>query len=96
MGTITLCLHRNLRDRGQSGVRLIGVEMVQSAVEDARANAARNGVTCGDEVDFICARAEDAVPKLVTSLDPTMPVTAIVDPPRGGLRTFYQAHFVNV
>ena len=49
-GTITLTLSK------QAG-RVIGVEVVAQAIEDARENAARNGV---ENVDFFCADAGEA------------------------------------
>lgn len=82
-GTITLCLHRYLREK-RCNARLIGVEMVEAAVQDARASAQLNGVT-EEDVEFVCARAENALPHILSTIDSKASVTAIVDPPRGGL-----------
>ena len=56
-----------------------GIEYVQSAVEDARRNAAANGVT---NADFICADAAEALPKLVAG--GAAPDVIVLDPPRKG------------
>ena len=57
--------------------RVVGVEEVAAAVEDARANAARNGVSA----DYRCARAEDAL----EAISGGPGVAIVVDPPRAGL-----------
>ena len=72
-GTISLCLARGAK-------RVIGAEIVSSAVEDARRNAEANGI---GNVDFICADASDAAAELARrGLEPD---TVVVDPPRKGL-----------
>ena len=53
-GTITLALSR------RAG-RAIGVEIIPQAIEDARENAARNGV---ENVEFFCADAGEAAKRL--------------------------------
>ena len=57
-----------------------GVEIVPEAVEDARANAALNGIV---NADFLCADAETAASGLPER--GRMPDVVIVDPPRKGL-----------
>jgi len=57
--------------------RVVGVEEVPGAVEDARANALRNGV----EATYRCARVEDALDAIVEGSG----VAIVVDPPRAGL-----------
>jgi len=57
--------------------RVIGVEEVEAAVEDARANAARNGLSA----EYRCARAEDALDAIAEGSG----VGIVVDPPRAGL-----------
>lgn len=59
--------------------RLIGVEIVPQAVEDANFNAAANGIT---NAEFICADAAEAATEL--SKRSIKPDTVIVDPPRKG------------
>jgi len=73
IGTITLVMAR------QAG-RAIGAEVIPAAVEDAKANAARNGVT---NAEFLCADAAQAAQTLADrSLRPDV---ICVDPPRKGL-----------
>ncbi len=57
--------------------RVVGVEEVAAAVDDARANAARNGVSG----EYHCARAEDALQTICGGPG----VAIVVDPPRAGL-----------
>lgn len=59
--------------------KLIGVEIIPEAIENARANAARNGVT---NAEFICGDAGEAAKKLAE--DGLRPDVVIVDPPRAG------------
>ena len=63
-----------LSDRAQ---RVVGVEEVPAAVEDARANAARNGVAAV----YRCAKAEAAL----DAIQGGEGVGIVVDPPRAGL-----------
>ena len=61
--------------------RVMGVELIESAIADARFNAEQNKVT---NVDFMAAKVEDLLPGLaaqkVVDVD-----AVIVDPPRSGL-----------
>ena len=72
-GTITLALAR------RAG-RVIGAELVPAAVENARENAARNGV---ENVEFLCADAGEAAAELLRRGE--KPAAVVVDPPRKGL-----------
>ena len=72
IGTISLLLARRA---GQ----VIGIEVVPQAVENAQKNARLNGI---ENASFLCAPAEEALPKLVT--DGYRPDCLIVDPPRKG------------
>ncbi len=74
-GTITLAM---AKDAG----KVIGVEVVEPAILDARVNAENNGV---DNVSFICADAGQAATKLAE--EGTQPKVIVVDPPRKGLST---------
>ncbi|XP_058137856.1 tRNA (uracil-5-)-methyltransferase homolog A isoform X2 [Dasypus novemcinctus] len=75
-GTIGLALARKVK-------RVVGIELCQEAVEDARANARMNELS---NVEFHCGRAEDLVPALVSRLA-TQQLVAILDPPRAGLHS---------
>ena len=72
VGTIGLTLADRCR-------RLIGVEVVPQAVENARENARRNGI---ENAEFLCADAAGAVTQLASQ--GVRPDVAIVDPPRKG------------
>ena len=60
--------------------RVIGIEIVPSAVEDAKNNAVRNGIT---NAEFICGDAGACTSQLLQRN--IQPEVAIVDPPRKGL-----------
>ncbi len=60
--------------------KVIGVEVVPQAVEDARANAARNHI---ENAEFFCADAGKAALEL--EKQGIIPDVAVVDPPRKGL-----------
>lgn len=72
-GTITLAAAERAK-------RVIGVEIVPEAVENARQNAARNHM---DNVEFWCADAGQAARELAARGE--RPEVLIVDPPRKGL-----------
>lgn len=72
-GTITLCLAK------QAG-KVIGVEVVEAAIENARENAKRNGI---ENARFFCADAGEAAKALAQ--EGTKPQVIVVDPPRKGL-----------
>ncbi|XP_077164938.1 tRNA (uracil-5-)-methyltransferase homolog A isoform X2 [Paroedura picta] len=63
--------------------KVIGIELCQEAVEDARANAQLNEL---NNVELHSGKAEDLVPSLVSSLALQDCIT-IVDPPRAGLHS---------
>ena len=65
----------------QQAKRVIGVEMIEAAVADARQNATRNGVT---NASFIAAKAEEILPQLTADLK-NKHLCVLVDPPRKGL-----------
>ena len=73
IGTISLTM------AGKAG-RVIGAEIVPEAIEDAKENAARNGVT---NAEFFCGDAGEIAYKL--SADGVRPDVICVDPPRKGL-----------
>lgn len=72
-GTITLCLAKQAK-------RAIGAEIVPPAIEDAKENAARNGI---ENAEFFCGDAADIAAKLET--EGLRPDVITVDPPRKGL-----------
>ncbi len=73
VGTITLAM-------SSAAGRVIGVEVIPQAVEDARANAVRNGVT---NAEFLCGDAGQAALEL--EKQGIKADVAVVDPPRKGL-----------
>ena len=73
IGTISLFLARNAR-------RVCGVEIVPQAVEDARRNAALNGIT---NVEFYLGKAEEVLPQKYEK-DGIQADVMVVDPPRKG------------
>jgi len=74
-GTIGLSLAKHVQ-------KVIGIELVESAVDDAKYNAELNGLS---NVEFRCGKVEDVVPALLFQLSSSKNVVAIVDPPRAGL-----------
>lgn len=72
-GTITLMMASHVR-------KALGIEVVPQAIDNARENALRNGIT---NADFRLGAAEDVLPKLVQ--DGLRPDVIVVDPPRKGL-----------
>lgn len=72
VGTIGLTMAKKAR-------RLIGVEVVAAAVEDAKENARQNGI---ENAEFLCGTAETLAAKL--ALRGEHPDVCIIDPPRSG------------
>ncbi len=73
VGTITLCMAKHAK-------KVIGVEVVAQAVEDAKANAERNGI---ENAEFFCGDAGKAALEL--ERQGIRPDVVVVDPPRKGL-----------
>ncbi len=73
IGTITLNLAKRME-------RVIGVEVVSQAIEDAKKNAELNGIR---NAEFICADAGEAAALLASRGE--KPDAIVVDPPRKGL-----------
>lgn len=59
-----------------------GLELNPVSIEAARENALFNQIK---NADFICAKAEEALPKIIGATDPAGSLTVVVDPPRAGL-----------
>ncbi len=73
IGTISLALAKGTG-------KVIGAEVVPQAIEDAKANARRNGI---ENAQFFCGDAEDIAAQLAA--DGLQPDVITVDPPRKGL-----------
>ena len=73
VGTITLAM-------ASAAGRVIGVEVIPQAVEDAKDNARRNGI---ENAEFLCADAGAAALEL--EKQGIRPDVVVVDPPRKGL-----------
>ena len=73
VGTITLCM-------ASAAGKVIGVEVIPQAVEDARDNAARNGI---ENAEFFCGDAGQAALEL--EKQGIKADVVVVDPPRKGL-----------
>ena len=71
-GTISLLLAKKAK-------KVIGIEIVPEAIENANENAKRNGVT---NAEFIVGATEDVLPQLVS--EGMHPDVIVVDPPRKG------------
>ena len=72
IGTISLLLARHAK-------KVIGIESVQPAVEDAAMNAKANGIK---NAEFLCGLAEALLPQLVEQ--GLHPDAVVIDPPRKG------------
>ena len=64
------------------GIRLTGIEVIPSAIEDAKKNAVSNGI---ENTSFLLGKAEELVPELL--LKDGAPDVVILDPPRKGCDT---------
>ena len=73
VGTITLAM-------ASAAGKVIGVEVIEQAVEDARDNAKRNGI---ENAEFFCGDAGAAALEL--EKNGVRPDVVVVDPPRKGL-----------
>ena len=73
IGTIGLSFAKQVEE-------VYGVEVIETAVEDAKKNAERNGIT---NAHYVADSAENAMAKW--SKDGIKPDVIIVDPPRKGL-----------
>lgn len=71
-GTISLLLARH-------AARVIGIEIVPEAIENAKANAQRNGI---DHAEFLVGATETLLPRLVD--EGLHPDVVVIDPPRKG------------
>ena len=74
IGTISLFL-------AQKAGKVYGVEIVPQAIEDAKRNAALNGIT---NAQFFVGKAEEVLPEFYAKGDMSHPYVIVVDPPRKG------------
>ena len=72
IGTISLAIAKHAG-------KVIGIECVPEAIEDAKKNAELNGI---GNAEFICGLAEDVLPNLVKK--GMRPDAIVIDPPRKG------------
>jgi 23S rRNA (uracil1939-C5)-methyltransferase len=73
IGTLTLAAARLAKEA-------IGIEIIQKAIENARKNAADNGI---QNARFICGAAEQVLPELLRE-ERINPQAVLLDPPRKG------------
>lgn len=72
-GTISLMMARHCKE-------VLGIEIVPQAIENAKENAARNGIR---NAHFRCGAAEEVLPALVN--EGLRPDVIVIDPPRKGV-----------
>ena len=65
---------------GRKAGRVVGIEVIRAATENAARNAERFGV--GDRVTHLCGEVEELLPSVVREIGD---YTLVVDPPRAGL-----------
>eukprot|EP01134_Creolimax_fragrantissima_P001133 CFRG1133T1 len=66
-----------------TAAKVFGVDIVESAIQDAQKNAERNSIS---NAEFVCGKAEIALPALVKkALLESQSLVGIADPPRCGL-----------
>ncbi|XP_067903957.1 tRNA (uracil-5-)-methyltransferase homolog B isoform X2 [Heterodontus francisci] len=66
----------------QTAARVIGIELIDQAVEDAKCNAMLNGF---DNCEFHSGKAEVVLPQLLPTLEDAKHLVAVVNPARAGL-----------
>ncbi|XP_043560255.1 tRNA (uracil(54)-C(5))-methyltransferase homolog-B [Chiloscyllium plagiosum] len=66
----------------QGAAKVIGIELIEQAVEDARCNAILNGIA---NCEFLKGKAEIVLPQLLPSLEDVKFLIAVVNPSRAGL-----------
>ncbi|KAI9149807.1 hypothetical protein H9P43_009986 [Blastocladiella emersonii ATCC 22665] len=75
-GTIGICMS------GGNFDRILGVDIVEDAIENARANAARNGVT---NAEYRAGPAEKLMDQMLHKSHEYGEIIAVLDPPRTGV-----------
>lgn len=68
--------------------KIIGIEIVQAAIDDCYSNCELNNLTCGEDgkCQYYVGRAEDELPRISKEVQGKR-IIAIVDPPRSGLHS---------
>ncbi|ORX52878.1 S-adenosyl-L-methionine-dependent methyltransferase [Piromyces finnis] len=74
-GTIGICMAQYFK-------RIVGIELCEQAVVDARYNAETNNIK---NVEYICAKIEDAMKGVFNKIGRDEEVVAVLDPPRTGV-----------
>lgn len=64
--------------------RVIGIEMVESAVEDAKLNSNLNEIK---NIEFKCAKVESVIREVISSIPEGVPIVVVLDPPRSGVHS---------
>jgi len=75
IGTIGICLEEIVS-------KIIGIEVVPSAIENANKNAELNSLK--GKVQYFCGKADELITQVASQYE-NNPIIAIVDPPRAGL-----------
>lgn len=75
IGTIGICLSK-------IASKIVGIEIVNSAIENAKKNAELNGLK--EKTEYHCGKVEDLISSIAATYE-KQKIVAIVDPPRGGL-----------
>lgn len=65
----------------RNATNILGVDIVEAAIEDGKKNAELNGIT---NLSFICGAAEDIIPPMLEQDPLTCPQVIFLDPPRKG------------
>lgn len=72
--------------------KVIGIELIDSAISDAKKNAKLNGI---ENVEYFCEDLhKKEIPDLLNTLDP--PDTIIIDPPRAGMHKYLLNHILEI
>lgn len=83
-GTIGISLAKHFK-------KVISVELVEDAIEDAKLNAKANGfvilIVGVDNITFICGKVENCMDSLFKHVSKADTVVAILDPPRAGIHS---------
>lgn len=74
-GTIGLCLAKECS-------RVLGIEIIEQAVKDARENAVTNDI---NNCEFFCGKADEILDSVMSRVKENEKCVAILDPPRAGL-----------
>ena len=62
--------------------RVIGIEMIESAIADAKLNVELNGIK---NIEFKCAKVESVIKEVISSIPEGVPIVVVLDPPRSGV-----------